>query len=153
MKQHSPGFLKLVEDAKSRVREISVADVRAHLERRQPFRFIDVREDREWAQGHAAGAEHMGRGVLERDVEKAIPDFQTLLVLYCGGGFRSALAADSRSLSAMSVSPDSCTRAKPARAWRTAATRPEAASAVISPALRAASVAHSNFRHGAGRAG
>ena len=93
MKQHSPGFLKLVEDAKSRVREISVADVRAHLERRQPFRFIDVREDREWAQGHAAGAEHMGRGVLERDVEKAIPDFQTPLVLYCGGGFRSSLAA------------------------------------------------------------
>lgn len=95
MKHHSPGFLKLVAAAKAGVRETTVEAVRARQARREPFRFIDVREDREWAQGRAAGAEHMARGVIERDIEKAVPDPATPLVLYCGGGFRSALAAES----------------------------------------------------------
>lgn len=94
MKQHSPGFLKMVDDAKARVREISVDQVRQWQSARRSFRFIDVREDREWNTAHAAGAEHLGRGILERDIEKAVPDFSTEIVLYCGGGFRSALAAD-----------------------------------------------------------
>jgi rhodanese-related sulfurtransferase len=95
MKQHSPGFLKAVEDAKSRVREISVEEVRKKQERGEPFHFVDVREDSEWSAGCARGALHLGRGVLERDVEKIIPDPDAEIVLYCGGGFRSALAADS----------------------------------------------------------
>lgn len=94
MKQHSPGFLKLVEETRPRVREMTVAEVRAWLAERRPFRFVDVREDREWSQGHALGAEHLSRGILERDVERAIPDWDTPVVLYCGGGFRSVLAAD-----------------------------------------------------------
>jgi rhodanese-related sulfurtransferase len=95
VKQHSPGFLKTVEDAKSRVREISVQEVRKKQERGENFHFVDVREDSEWAAGRARGAVHLGRGVLERDVEKIIPDPDAEIVLYCGGGFRSALAADS----------------------------------------------------------
>lgn len=95
MKHHSPGFLKVVEDAKSRVREITVQDVLKKRSAGEKFLLVDVREDSEWAAGHAREAVHLGRGVLERDVEKAVPDPDAELVLYCGGGFRSALAADS----------------------------------------------------------
>ncbi|HJQ11532.1 MAG TPA: rhodanese-like domain-containing protein [Gemmatimonadaceae bacterium] len=90
--KHSPGFLKLVEDAKSRVREISVEDTRSKLG--SGAHVIDVREESEWAAGHIKGAEYMGRGVLERDIENKIPDKNAEVILYCGGGFRSALAAD-----------------------------------------------------------
>lgn len=92
--KHSPGFLAIVEDAKSRVTQCTVADVKARLDRGERFQLIDVREDSEWAVDRAAGARHIGRGVLERDVESLIPEKATPLVLYCGGGFRSALAAD-----------------------------------------------------------
>lgn len=92
--KHSPGFLALVADAKKRVRECRVGDVHARLVAGEPFFFIDVREDHEFAEDHAAGARHVGRGVLERDVEALIPDKDAPIVLYCGGGFRSALAAD-----------------------------------------------------------
>ena len=92
---HSPRFLKVVEDSKSRIREVTVADVKAKLARKDDFELVDVREDGEWAAGHIKGARHIGRGVLERDVEKAIPDTKREIVLYCGGGFRSALAAES----------------------------------------------------------
>jgi rhodanese-related sulfurtransferase len=92
--EHSPGFLKVVDAARPRVRECTVDDVRGLRERGAPFRLVDVREDHEWARGHAAGAEHLGRGVLERDVEARFPDRDAQLVLYCGGGYRSILAAD-----------------------------------------------------------
>ena len=92
--KHSPGFLAIVEDAKARVRECTIADVKARRERGERFELVDVREDAEWAVDRAAGARHIGRGVLERDVETLIPDKATPIVLYCGGGFRSALAAD-----------------------------------------------------------
>jgi rhodanese-related sulfurtransferase len=92
--EHSPGFLALVAEAKRRVRECSIADVKARLDRGESFHFVDVREDGEFAVDRARGARHIGRGVLERDVEKAIPDKDAPIVLYCGGGFRSALAAD-----------------------------------------------------------
>jgi rhodanese-related sulfurtransferase len=92
--KHSPGFLKIVEDAKSRVREISVDEVRRELESGKA-RLIDVREDSEWAAGHARGAQHLGKGVIERDIEQTVPDKNAELILYCGGGFRSALATDS----------------------------------------------------------
>ena len=91
--KHSPGFLKLVDDAKSRVREISVEETRDKLKSRGAH-VIDVREESEWAAGHIRGAEYMGRGVLERDIEQKIPDKDAELILYCGGGFRSALSAD-----------------------------------------------------------
>lgn len=93
--QHSPGFLKVVQEAKSRVRETDVHDVRARLERGESFYLVDVREDGEWERGRIPGSIHLGRGVLERDVEREIPDRSATIVLYCGGGFRSALAADS----------------------------------------------------------
>jgi rhodanese-related sulfurtransferase len=89
---HSPGFLKLVSEVMPRVREVSVAEARERME--HGARLIDVREDNEWEADHAAGAEHMGRGIIERDIEKAVPDKDAELVLYCGGGYRSALAAD-----------------------------------------------------------
>jgi len=92
--KHSPGFLKIVEDAKSRVREISIDEVRRKLESGKA-KLIDVREDSEWAAGHARGAHHMGKGVIERDIEQSVPDKNAELILYCGGGFRSALATDS----------------------------------------------------------
>ena len=92
---HSPRFLKLVNDVKSRVREVTVDDVKAKLARKDDFELIDVREDGEWAAGHIQGARHLGRGVLERDIEKAIPNTKREIILYCGGGFRSALAAES----------------------------------------------------------
>src|SRR4051794_5491307 len=89
---HSNEFLEIVEDAKKRIREISVAEAREHVS--DGAKLIDVREDNEWEAGHAAGAEHMGRGVIERDIVQTHPDKETELILYCGGGFRSALAAD-----------------------------------------------------------
>jgi rhodanese-related sulfurtransferase len=93
--EHSPRFLALVEDTKKRVKEASIADVRARVDRGEAFALVDVREDGEWAAGHIRGARHLGRGVIERDIEKTFPDTGTEIVLYCGGGFRSALAADS----------------------------------------------------------
>jgi rhodanese-related sulfurtransferase len=93
-KHHAPGFLKLVTDAKSRVQECTVDDVRERLAKGEPFTLVDVREESEFAAGHIPGAVHLGKGVIERDIEKQIPDPATPLVLYCGGGFRSALAAD-----------------------------------------------------------
>jgi rhodanese-related sulfurtransferase len=92
-KKHSPGFEKLCEDARTRVREISVHD--AAREAATPgVLLVDVREESEWAAGHAAGAIHLGKGIIERDVEERVPDKHTRLLLYCGGGYRSALAAD-----------------------------------------------------------
>lgn len=92
--KHNPGFLKLVEEAKKRIQECSIAEVKAKLDRGERFHFIDVREDNEFATDHARGAVHLGRGILERDIETVIPDQHAEIVLYCGGGFRSALAAD-----------------------------------------------------------
>ncbi len=92
--QHSPRFLDVVNDAKQRVREITVDDVKQMLDRNPDFLLIDVREDNEWAKDHLPRAVHLGKGILERDVEQRVPDTSTPLVLYCGGGFRSALAAD-----------------------------------------------------------
>ncbi len=91
---HSEGFLKLVDDAKTRIREVTVEAVRAKQSANEQFYFVDVREDAEWTQGRAAGSIHLGKGVIERDIERTIPDRQAEIVLYCGGGFRSALAAD-----------------------------------------------------------
>jgi rhodanese-related sulfurtransferase len=93
-KEHSPGFLRVVDDAKTRVREVSVAEARAALESRRA-RLIDVREDNEWNEAHAQGAEHLGKGIIERDIETFAPDKASALILYCGGGYRAALAADS----------------------------------------------------------
>ena len=93
--KHSEGFLRLVHDAKNHVKECTVDDVWKLRQSGRPFVLVDVREDTEWAKGHAEGAVHLGRGVLERDIEKSIPDRETEIVLYCGGGFRSALAAES----------------------------------------------------------
>lgn len=92
--QHPPRFLKIVDDAKTRVRETTVDDVKARLDRRDKFVLIDVREDREYDTDHLPGAVHLGKGIIERDIEGKYPDLSTPLVLYCGGGFRSALAAD-----------------------------------------------------------
>lgn len=91
--KHSEGFLRLAEDAKARVRETSVEEALGRVSE-GGARLVDVREDREWEAGHARGAEHMGRGVIERDIEAAVPDKGAELILYCGGGYRSALAAD-----------------------------------------------------------
>jgi rhodanese-related sulfurtransferase len=93
-KQHSPRFLNIVADAKSRVREVTVDDVKARLDRGERLVLIDVREESEWAKDHLPGAIHLGKGVIERDVEERVPDTSAEVVLYCGGGFRSALAAD-----------------------------------------------------------
>ncbi len=92
--KHSEAFVRLVEDAKSRVREISPEEVLALQEKKEQFHFIDVREDHEWNAGYASGASHLGRGIIERDIEKEVPSKDALVILYCGGGFRSALAAD-----------------------------------------------------------
>ena len=91
---HSAGFLAIVNDAKSRVREIDIEGYKKMQAAGQPHLLVDVREDNEWAAGHAAGAVHLGKGIIERDIEAQVPDKSTRLVLYCGGGFRSALAAD-----------------------------------------------------------
>ena len=92
---HNPGFLRVVDEARGRVATCSIADVRARLDRGELFAFVDVREDSEFAVDRARGARHIGRGVLERDIESLIPDKAAPIVLYCGGGFRSALAAES----------------------------------------------------------
>jgi rhodanese-related sulfurtransferase len=92
--KHSEGFLKVVNDAKSRIREVTVDETKQRMKANSNARVIDVREDNEWQAGHAAGAEHLGKGIIERDIEATVPDKSTELILYCGGGFRSALAAD-----------------------------------------------------------
>jgi rhodanese-related sulfurtransferase len=92
---HSPRFLKLCDDARARVAEVSIDDVAKRIEKGEGFHLIDVREESELAAGRIKGARHMGRGVLERDLEKTIPDPNADIVLYCGGGFRSALSAES----------------------------------------------------------
>jgi rhodanese-related sulfurtransferase len=92
--QHAPAFLKLVDDAKSRVKELSVDQVKAKLDRSEKLHLVDVREDNEWAIDHVTGAIHLGKGVIERDAEQRLPDKGAEIILYCGGGFRSALAAD-----------------------------------------------------------
>jgi rhodanese-related sulfurtransferase len=92
--KHSEGFLKLVNDAKGRIREVTVTETRARMAANPEARLIDVREDTEWQAAHAAGAEHLGKGIIERDIEASAPDKATELILYCGGGYRSALAAD-----------------------------------------------------------
>jgi rhodanese-related sulfurtransferase len=91
---HSPGFLKLVEDAKSRVKQTTVDEVKRRLDHGDKFTLVDVREESEFARDHLPGAIHLGKGIMERDIEVRVPDPSTELVLYCGGGFRSALAAD-----------------------------------------------------------
>jgi rhodanese-related sulfurtransferase len=92
---HSPQFLKLVDAARSLVRELNVEQVKTKLDRGEKFHLVDVREDTEWAKDHLPRAIHLGRGVIERDIEQRIPDSNTEIVLYCGGGFRSALVAES----------------------------------------------------------
>jgi rhodanese-related sulfurtransferase len=92
--QHSPRFLKIVEDTRKRVNEVTIDDVKAKLDRGEKFLLIDVREESEYAADHLPGAVHLGKGIIERDVEARVPDQETPMVLYCGGGFRSALAAD-----------------------------------------------------------
>jgi rhodanese-related sulfurtransferase len=91
---HSPGFLKLVDDARSRVSEITIANARERLAANGEAVLVDVREDSEWASGHAAEAVHLGKGILERDLERLYPDHDKEIILYCGGGYRSALSAD-----------------------------------------------------------
>jgi rhodanese-related sulfurtransferase len=92
--KHSPAFLKLVHDAKSHVKETSVDEVKKRLDRGEKLTLIDVREESEFAKGHLPGAIHLSKGVIERDIEKTFPDADKELILYCGGGFRSALAAE-----------------------------------------------------------
>lgn len=114
---HNPGFLKLVDAVKPRIRECSIAEVKAKLDRGERLHFVDVREDREFAKARAAGAKHIGRGVLERDIEAVIPDREAEIVLYCGGGFRSVLAA--AALQAMGYT-NVTSMAGGIRAWRAA---------------------------------
>jgi rhodanese-related sulfurtransferase len=92
--QHPPRFLKIVDDARSRIRETNVNEIKSRLDRGDRFLLLDVREESEYAKDHLPGAIHMGKGVIERDVEAKVPDLNAEIVLYCGGGFRSALAAD-----------------------------------------------------------
>jgi rhodanese-related sulfurtransferase len=94
MKQHSPGFLALVQDAKTRIREIDIEEYKRLRESGEAGQLVDVREEHEWQAAHAAGAIHLSKGTIERDIEKTISDKNARLVLYCGGGFRSALTAD-----------------------------------------------------------
>jgi rhodanese-related sulfurtransferase len=92
--QHSPGFLKLVDDAKSRVREVTIEQLKERLAANPGLILIDVREESEWAAGHAVQASHLGKGILERDLETRFPDPDAEIIMYCGGGFRSALTCD-----------------------------------------------------------
>ncbi|MFY9911667.1 MAG: rhodanese-like domain-containing protein [Candidatus Sulfotelmatobacter sp.] len=92
--QHPPRFLKIVDDAKTRIRETNVDEVKKKMDRSEKFTLVDVREESEFAKDHLPGAIHLGKGVIERDVETRVPDLNAAMVLYCGGGFRSALAAD-----------------------------------------------------------
>lgn len=91
---HAPKFLKLVNESKAKVKETNVEEVKRRMDTGERFLLVDVREDNEWANGHLPGAVHMGRGIFERDIEAAIPDTNAKMILYCGGGFRSALVAD-----------------------------------------------------------
>jgi rhodanese-related sulfurtransferase len=92
--KHSEGFLKLVDEAKSRIREVTVGETQQRMRENPDVKLIDVREDNEWEAAHAAGAVHLGKGIIERDIETTVPDKNAELILYCGGGYRSALAAD-----------------------------------------------------------
>jgi rhodanese-related sulfurtransferase len=92
--KHSPGFLALVREAKQRIKETNVAAIWARISRGEKINLLDIREDNEWDNGHLPGSMHLGKGIIERDIEKTIPDHNAEIVLYCGGGFRSALAAD-----------------------------------------------------------
>ena len=94
MAKHAPRFLQIVNDARSRVKEVTVDDVKAMLDKGEKFQLVDVREESEFAKDHLPGAIHLGKGVIERDIEQRVPDTGAKLVLYCGGGYRSALAAD-----------------------------------------------------------
>jgi rhodanese-related sulfurtransferase len=94
MAKHAPRFLKLVDESRKHVKELTVDDVKAKLDRGAKFHLVDVREEREWAAGHLPGAEYLGKGIIERDIEAKIPAISEEIVLYCGGGFRSALAAE-----------------------------------------------------------
>lgn len=91
---HSPGFLKIVNEARVHVREVSVEQAKSAITTNPNIVLLDVREDSEWAAGHAAAAQHLGKGILERDLEKRFPDHRTEIIMYCGGGYRSALTAD-----------------------------------------------------------
>lgn len=91
---HAPGFLKIVQDSKKRVKETTVLDVKRKMDAGEAFRLVDCREESEWARGHLPGAIHLCKGVIERDIEKTIPNIHAPIIIYCGGGFRSALAAD-----------------------------------------------------------
>src|SRR5438445_13084153 len=92
--KHSEGFLKIVDDAKSRIKEVTVSETRERLKQNPNAKLVDVREDNEWDTAHAAGAIHLGKGIIERDIEATVANKSTELILYCGGGYRSALAAD-----------------------------------------------------------
>jgi rhodanese-related sulfurtransferase len=92
--EHSPGFLKVVNEARPKVKEITIDQTRERLKRNPKAVLLDVREDNEWQKGHATGAVHLGKGILERDIEKMVPDPNTELIMYCGGGYRSVLTAD-----------------------------------------------------------
>jgi rhodanese-related sulfurtransferase len=94
MMTHGPEFVKLVDDAKTRIRQTNVQEVKQRLDAKESFTLIDVREDSEWARGHLPGAVHLCKGIIERDIENAVPAKATTIVLYCGGGFRSALVED-----------------------------------------------------------
>ena len=94
MPDHPEGFLRLVKEAKTRIKEEDFRDIKKKLDAGEPMIIVDTREDNEWARGHIPNAVHLGKGVIERDIERAIPDKDATLVLYCGGGYRSALAAD-----------------------------------------------------------
>jgi rhodanese-related sulfurtransferase len=91
---HASQFLKLVQDAKKRIKETNVSDVKRRLDAGEELLLVDVREDNEWAKGHLPGAIHLGKGIIERDIEQRVPDTGAKLILYCGGGFRSAIAAE-----------------------------------------------------------
>lgn len=92
--KHSPRFLEIVNDARKRVRELTVDDVKTKIDRGEKFVLVDVREESEFAKDHLPGAVHLGKGIIERDIEERVPDFSAPMILYCGGGYRSALAAD-----------------------------------------------------------
>lgn len=92
--KHSPQFLKLVNEVKPRIKETNIADVKKRMDDGEKFLLVDVRDDHEWANGHLPGAVHMSRGLIERDIEVKVPETSSKMILYCGGGFRSALVAD-----------------------------------------------------------
>jgi rhodanese-related sulfurtransferase len=114
---HSPQFLKLASDARANVTEVTVEQVRVMQKAGEKFEFFDCREDNEWIAGRAAGAQHLGKGIIERDIEKAVPDPNAKVVIYCGGGFRSALACDA--LKKMGYT-NALSMAGGIRAWREA---------------------------------